>query len=79
MSTEIILSIVVAIATSIYTIVTIFQLIESRKVRFQKDAPNIVAFLKSAEDHVVMELYIENFGEGVAKDVKIEILKDFNP
>ena len=77
MSTEIILSIVVASATSIYTIITIFQLLESRKVRLQKDAPNIVPYLRSAENHISMELYLENFGEGVAKDVKVEVIKDF--
>lgn len=78
MNTELILSIVVASATTIYTIITIFQLIESRKVRFQKESPNIVPYLKSTEDHTTMQLYIENFGEGVAKDVKVEFIKDFN-
>ena len=78
MNTELILSIVVASATTIYTIITIFQLKESRKVRLQKETPNIIPYLKSSENHVVMELYIENFGEGVAKDVKEDFVKDFN-
>ena len=78
MNTELILSIVVASATTIYTIITIFQLNESRKVRLQKETPNIIPYLKSSENHVVMELYIENFGEGVAKDVKVDFVKDFN-
>ena len=77
MNTELILSIVVASATTIYTVITIFQLIESRKVRFQKESPNIVPYLKSAENHINMELHIENFGEGVARDVKVEFIKDF--
>lgn len=78
MNTELILSIVVASATTIYTVITIFQLRESRKVRFQKEAPNIVPYLKSTEDHTTIQLYIENFGEGVAKDVQVEFIKDFN-
>lgn len=77
MKTELILSIVVASATTIYTIVTIFQLIESRKVRFQKETPNIVPYLKMAETNLKINLFIENFGEGVAKFVKVEFIKDF--
>ncbi|MDO5654630.1 MAG: hypothetical protein Q4G27_00650 [Flavobacteriaceae bacterium] len=77
MNTEIILSSVIATATIVYTIVTIFQLIESRKVRLQKSTPNIIAFLKSAENHIAMELHIKNFGEGVAKDVEVNFIKDF--
>src|SRR5690554_4666509 len=78
MNTELILSIVVASATTVYTVITIFQLRESRKVRFQKEAPNIVPYLKSTEDHTTMQLFIENFGEGVAKDVQVKFIKDFN-
>lgn len=77
MNTELILSIVVASATTIYTIITIFQLIESRKVRFQKETPTIVPYFKMAETSLKIKLCIENFGEGVAKDVKVEFIKDF--
>lgn len=74
---ELVLSSVVAIATSFYTVITVFQLLESRKVRLQKSAPNIIAYLKSAENHIALELYIKNFGEGVARNVKVNFLKDF--
>ncbi|WP_134091061.1 hypothetical protein [Olivibacter sp. XZL3] len=63
--------------TATYALVTVFQLIESRKVRFQKESPNIVPYLKASETHGVMEFYIKNFGEGVAKDVKVDVIKDF--
>lgn len=77
MNTELILSIVLTCSTVVYTVVTIFQVFESRKVRFQKETPNIVPYLKMAETSLKMNLYIENFGEGVAKDVKVEFIKDF--
>ncbi len=73
---ELLLSIVVASATLIYTVVTIFQLAESRKNRLLKEAPSIIPFLKSSEDHKTMELIIKNFGEGVAKNVRVEFTKD---
>ena len=75
---ELLLSIVVASATLIYTVVTIFQLVESRKNRFLKESPNIVPFLKTTEEHSVLQLIIKNFGEGIAKNVKISFSKDFN-
>lgn len=77
MNVELIVSISLLVVTATYAVVTIFQLIESRKVRFQKESPNIIPYLKSSETHGVMEFCIKNFGEGVAKDVKIDIIKDF--
>lgn len=78
MNTQLILSIVVALATIAYTYITYRQLKESERVRFQKETPNIVPYLKSTEDHTTMQLFIENFGEGVAKDVQVKFIKDFN-
>ncbi|KAA6323339.1 hypothetical protein EZS27_027209 [termite gut metagenome] len=52
--------------------------IESKATRKQKTTPLIIAFLQSAEDHVMLELHIKNIGEGVARNVKINVLKDFN-
>lgn len=78
MKAEIVLSTVVASATVIYVVVTIFQLIESRKTRLQKEAPVIIPFLKSSEDHTVLKFMIKNFGEGVAKDVNVSFLEEFN-
>ncbi len=78
METQNILAILLLIVTAIYAIITFFQLKESRKVRFQKETPNIVAYLQSTEDHETLALHIKNFGEGVAKNVKVTFLKDFN-
>lgn len=75
---EILLSVIIASATVIYTVVTVFQLVESRKNRLLKEAPNIIAFLKTTEDHTVLSLYINNYGDGVAKNVAISFKKDFN-
>ena len=69
---------IIASATVIYTVVTVFQLNESRKSRLLKEAPNIIAFLKTSEDHTVLSLYIQNYGDGVAKNVSIFFTKDFN-
>lgn len=77
MSAELIISLALLVVTATYALVTVFQLIESRKVRFQKESPNIVPYLKASETHGVMEFYIKNFGEGVAKDVVVEVIKDF--
>lgn len=77
MNTELTLSIVVASATTIYTIITILQLIESRKVRFQKLSPNVLPYLKLSENFSRINLYIENFGEGIARNVKVNFINDF--
>lgn len=39
MNVELIISIALLVVTSTYAVVTVFQLIESRKVRFQKESP----------------------------------------
>jgi hypothetical protein len=50
---------------------------ESRATRKQKIAPLIVAFLKSTESSKVLTLHIKNIGEGLAKNVKIKVTKDY--
>lgn len=78
MKVEIILSFVLAVTTVVYTLISLMLWYESRKTRKQKNEPHIVAFLKSTEDHNTLALYIKNIGEGFAKNVKIEMLKDYN-
>ncbi len=73
-----ILATLLLIVTAIYAVITFYQLRESRKVRFQKETPNVVAYLGSTEDNKTLALHIKNFGEGVAKNVKVTFLKDFN-
>lgn len=72
------ISLSLLIVTAIYVIITYLQLRESRKVRLQKETPNIVPYLKSSEDHTALILYVKNFGEGVAKNVKVRFLQDYN-
>ena len=57
------ISLALLAATSLYTIVTIMMWLESRKTRLQKVAPEIIAYLKTSEDHNVVMLVIENIGE----------------
>ncbi len=77
MEVELILSIVLAGCTAIYTLINLFMLLESRKVRLQKITPHIIAYIKSSEDSKVLELIIENIGEGVAKRVNAKLLSDY--
>ena len=78
MKVEIILSIVLATSTVFYTIISLMLWFESRATRKQKTTPLIIAFLKSTENHQVLALHIKNIGEGLAKNVKIIVLKDYN-
>ena len=50
---------------------------ESRATKKQKIAPLIVAFLKSTESNKVLTLHMKNIGEGLAKNVKTKIIKDY--
>lgn len=53
------------------------MLLESRKVRLQKITPQIIAYLRCSEDHSVLELVIENIGEGVAQRVDAKLAVDY--
>lgn len=77
MNTELILSIVLAASTVIYTIINAFMLYESRETLKQKITPLLVAYLKSGEDHLCFSLWIKNVGEGLAKDVTFHMHKDY--
>ena|GEM_PF-365197 len=74
----ILLAFVAALCTLAYTVINWKLLIESRKTRKQKITPQIIAFLKSSESHSVLALHIKNIGEGLAKNVKINTIKDHN-
>ena len=73
----IITNIVIALATAVYAIINYKQLKESQLIRKHKSTPLIVAFLKVSEDHCVLHLHIKNIGEGLAKNVKINVIKDY--
>jgi hypothetical protein len=78
MAIEMTLSTVIAASTVIYTAISLMLWLESRATRKQKLTPMMIAYLKSAEDHIMLELRIKNIGEGVAKDLKIKTLQDYN-
>ena len=78
MNIEPTLSIVIAISTVFYTGINLFMLIESKAVRLQKITPHVVMYLKSSEDHKTLALHVKNIGEGIAYDVRIKTLKDYN-
>lgn len=72
------LAIVLAICTAIYTIINFMMLLESKSTRKQKTAPLLIAYLgftEAAPKSVI--LYITNVGEGYAKNVKFNIIKDY--
>lgn len=77
MDVELILSIVLAVATVFYTIINLMMWLESRATRKHKISPFIVAYLQSTDNHTVEVLHIKNIGEGYAKDVRFKVIKDY--
>lgn len=77
MEVEIVLSVVLAVSTVLYTLINFFMLIESKNVRKQKISPLLVAYLSSTEDHSIHVLKFKNIGEGLAKNVRVVVLKDY--
>lgn len=77
MKPEIILSSVVALSTVLYTIINLLMWVESRATRRQKLLPYIIAYVKFTEDHNALCLYIENVGEGAARDVRLTAITDY--
>lgn len=72
-----VLSIIVALATIVYTIVNYYMYKESKATRLQKAEPIIVTFLKCSSDHSLLSLYVKNIGEGCARDVAVHVDKDY--
>jgi len=54
------------------------MLIENKVSRHQKISPSIIAYLKSTENHQILCLYLKNVGEGYAKNVRVNFIKDYN-
>lgn len=75
---NLILSIVLAIATVAYTWINWEMLKENKATRLQKTSPLIVPYLKSTASHEMVCLYIKNMGEGCAKDVSIRPITDYH-
>lgn len=74
---EVIFSGVLVLVTIVYAIATIMMYKESKETRLQKTAPCIIPYLKSSADHQSVFLYVQNVGEGTAKNVKVTINKGY--
>lgn len=78
MKVEIILTIALLLCTAAYTIINYFMLKESIEARRQKNSPLIIAYLELSESHRSLNLIIKNIGEGIAKNVRVKMLNEFN-
>jgi hypothetical protein len=77
MDAQVAISLALLVATSLYTIVTIMMWWESRKTRLQRVTPEIIAYLKTSEDHKVVMFVIENIGEGCAYDLNVKLDEEY--
>ena len=75
---QLILSIVLAVATVLYTIINLMMWFESRATRRQKISPLVIAYLESTASKDILCLFIKNVGEGCAKNVHVNVIKDHN-
>ena len=64
-------------ATIKYTKSTKLMYKENRETRLQKTTPCIIPYFKSSADHQSVFLYVQNVGEGAAKNVKVTINKGY--
>lgn len=74
---EILFSGVLVLVTIVYAIATILMYKESKETRLQKTTPCIIPYLKSSADHQSVFLYVQNVGEGTARNVKVTINKGY--
>ena len=70
-------SAVLAIATVAYTIATVLLLIESTKARKLKTNPCVIPYLKISDDHQLLLFCLKNIGEGVARNVHVELREEY--
>lgn len=74
---ELLFSGALVFATIKYTKSTKLMYKENRETRLQKTTPCIIPYLKSSADHQSVFLYVQNVGEGTAKNVKVTINKGY--
>ena len=75
---QLIFSGVVSLSTVIYAILTWKLVLETKKTRIFQITPDIYVYFEKAEANPKsVYLVIENMGNGVGKDVKIEVIKNF--
>lgn len=74
---ELLFSGTLVFVTIMYTRATNLMYKESRETRLQKTAPCIIPYLKSSADHQSVFLYVQNVGEGTARNVKVTVNKGY--
>ena len=72
-----IISVALTFVTLCYTIITWMMLHESRLIRKQKTAPNVIGYLQTMSNRDILCLYIKNVGEGYARNVKVQLIRDY--
>ena len=65
-----ILSLALLLVTLAYTITSVLTWLESKATRKQKNAPNIIAYLRSNASHDTLYVCVKNIGEGCATHVR---------
>jgi hypothetical protein len=69
---------IVAISTVVYAILTSKLVKETRATRLMQITPDVQLYFEKAETETHFVYFIiENFGLGIASDVKLTIIKDF--
>ena len=75
---ELTLSLIVAITTVVYATLTWLLVRESKSQRIALNEPRIYVGLQPNEKYMnIMELYVENFGNGVAYNIRFDFVRDF--
>jgi len=70
---------IVAISTVVYAVLTSKLVKETRASRLIQITPDVQLYFEKAETETHFVYFIiENFGLGIASDVKFKIIKDFN-
>lgn len=69
---------IVAISTVVYAVLTSKLVKETRATRLIQNTPDVQLYFEKAETETHFVYFIiENFGMGIASDVKLRIIKDF--
>jgi hypothetical protein len=69
---------VVAISTVVYAILTWQLVSETRIMRKVQTEPNLYMFIESRDEHAeITDMFMQNIGMGVARNIKFNVLSDF--
>ncbi|MCC4771282.1 hypothetical protein FXV91_14255 [Methanosarcina sp. DH2] len=69
---------IVAISTVVYAVLTWKLVSETSKMREVQTEPNVYAFIEPRDEHnEITDMFIQNIGLGLARDIKFAVLSDF--